>query len=99
MSTPSLPSMTFSEEVSVQLQKSLHMITNATLINNEKIKTFYARSQSMEPDLTELATLLSTQVLVLEEKYKVLNTLVTDLYERLDSLFQERSSTCTESLP
>ncbi len=91
--------MTFSEEVSVQLQKSLHMITNATLINNEKIKTFYARSQSMEPDLTELATLLSTQVLVLEEKYKVLNTLVTDLYERLDSLFQERSSTCTESLP
>jgi len=91
--------MTFSEEVSAQLQKSLHMITNATLINNEKIKTFYARSQSMEPDLTELATLLSTQVLVLEEKYKVLNTLVTDLYERLDSLFQERSSTCTESLP
>ena len=83
--------MTFSQETSEQLEKSLHTITKATLINNEKIKTFYAKIESMDPDLVELATILSTQIMVLEEKYKVLNTLVTNLYDRLESSPHERT--------
>ncbi|NBV42991.1 hypothetical protein EBR96_09535, partial [bacterium] len=79
----SIPPMTFSESVSGQLEKSLHLINKATLINNQRIKAFRARAAAMDPDIQDLATILGTQVSVLEEKYKLLQTLVMDLYERL----------------
>ena len=76
--------MTFSDDLAKKMDKSLQIINSATLINNKKIKEFHARSEKMNSDIQDLATIFSTQLMVLEEKYKMLHALVTDIYTRLE---------------
>ncbi len=84
--------MTFSDDLSKRMDTSLHLINNLTLINNKKIKEFHHKSEKMNSDTYDLATIVSAQHLVLEEKYKVLHALVTDLYARLESLTPKETS-------
>ena len=84
--TSSKSEFTFSKELNLQLEKSMYLINKITLVNNKKIDDFKNRSGSMNPDIEDLATIMSTQLYVLEEKYKVLYELTTDLYARLEHL-------------
>lgn len=84
-------SLTFPDALAEKMDKSLRIINSATLINNKKIKEFHARSEKMHSDVQDLATIFSTQLMVLEEKYKMLHALVTDIYTRLDHTTEEKN--------
>jgi hypothetical protein len=81
-------SLHFSEDLAKRMDAAMHLINNLTLINNKKIQEFHQRSEKMNPDIYDLATIVSAQHLVLEEKYKVLHALITDLYSRLENGIQ-----------
>lgn len=74
--------MYFSDELERQLDQSSAKINRLTHIVNKKIADFRDRSD-VPQDVLDLATILSVQISVLEEKYSVLMTLVTDVYKRL----------------
>ena len=78
--------MHFSEDLAKRLEESMRVINNVTLITNQKIAEIYQRSDKLDPDLYDLATIISAQHTVLDEKYKVLHALVTDLYSRFETL-------------
>jgi len=74
-----------SDDLKDRMESSLHKINAITLINNKKIREFRAKSSAMPEDLQSLATIVSGQVAVLEEKYKLIYDLVTDLYTRIET--------------
>ena len=81
-----LEPLVFSEDLRIKMEKSMHLINRLTLENNKQIRDFRKKSQSMHPDLQHLATIMSSQLTVLEEKYKLLYCLTEDLYTRIGEL-------------
>ena len=85
------PKNMFSPEFSRKMEETSHVINQLVLINNKKIDEFRSRVQSMSPDLQDLATIVSTQMTILEEKYTLLNSLIYDIYVRLEPSSGERT--------
>jgi len=80
----------FSEEISKKLEVSMGMVTQLSIINNQKIREFRERCPKMHKDIQALATITSTQFSILEEKYKLLYDLVSDIYARLEKINEEK---------
>ncbi len=51
-------------------------ITTATLINNKRAEDFFARSETLDPDLMELATITMSNLVILEQKIQLLTDMV-----------------------
>jgi len=83
--TPPKKSLTFSEEMQAQMEKSMHQINKLTLESNKKIREFRSRSHLMTTDIQDLATIMSTKLTLLEEKYKVIYALIEDIYQKLET--------------
>jgi hypothetical protein len=78
-----------SDDLKAQLETALQKINVITLVNNQKIKEFRQKSPLMSEDVQSLATIVSAQVLVLEEKYKLMYDLLIDLHQRVETYSKE----------
>gem|GEM_PF-3657459 len=63
----------------------MHQINKLTLESNKKIREFRSRSHLMTTDIQDLATIMSTKLTLLEEKYKVIYALIEDIYQKLET--------------
>ncbi|NBV84362.1 hypothetical protein EBR57_09640 [bacterium] len=86
------PSFEFSGEKVEKIEKAFFKIRELTLVSNSKIAEFREKPYILPPGVEDLAEIMNLQILVLDEKYKLLFDLVSDAFSKLDEL---KSSTRT----
>ena len=69
-----------SQSLSQELKNSVGFIQQLSLANQKKVQDFKKKVEAMHPDLQDFATIVSTELSILDEKFKILYRCIEEIY-------------------